>query len=135
MIFANGYIGKTITEVSFTKSGLPFVKFSVGESIKGDKGKKDVRWHQCIVFGDFAVGLVEKQRLIRGWECIFIGYQTGGTFKTKDGKTIPSNDIKVTSFVSNEKVMSKKEHLQDLDKANEIDEQIADEELNDIVPF
>lgn len=135
VIYVRGYIGQDVKDLRKDKKGKEYCSFSVCVTT----GKNMLTWYQCKVYGDIGINLVKKGRILKGKEAMIKGIPSLSTWK-QNGNTRVSFNIFCDWVCIQDKVLEKVEHQRDLDLANDIDEDIPDEvvqDLNseDVAPF
>jgi single-stranded DNA-binding protein len=131
-IFIRGYIGADVKTLGTDKNNKNFIRFSV--AVNNNKGAST--WYQVTVYNDLARALINKQRVIKGYEAVVKGIPVFSTYKDKNGIAKPSFGIFADWISIQEKLLEKGKHFDDLEKAKQIDDQVSDEDINEIeAPF
>lgn len=131
VIHLRGYIGADVKTLGTDKNGKSFIRFSI--ACANNKGAST--WYQITVYGDLAKALVKKERVKKGHEAIVKGVPVFSTYRDKSGVAKPSFGVFADWISIQEKILEKGQHLDDLEKAKEIDK-IPDEDIEEIeAPF
>lgn len=132
IIHIKGYIGADVKTLGTDKNGKPFIRFSV--AVANNKGQST--WYQVTVYGDLAKGLIKKERIKKGHEAVIKGVPVFSSYRDKNGMQKPSFGIFADWVSIQEKVLEKGQHFDDLDKANKIDQEVSDKDIEEIeAPF